>query len=264
MYLNPSGTWDKVVLQGLTSTGPIGWPIPDGCAPECRYNFTYAAPAIRCSDLTPNQINDGGRSTTPRTFEDPPAAYLMYYDADPTTVSLISIVNFDLETDQFSWTVAYFPFAASNMEVGAVINAAGSTCTFYNATYEAQTHFVNGTQQSSVSVVEFHDTLNTTQRRPNVTQVFDGGTGKFVAGLAAPLHAFALADAITLRLLGAIIRFPDGPIQHFGNGTGTLLLETDLFESPGLFNLSTRQFPGVNVSSSVTNISQGPCYTHPK
>ncbi|KAJ7938454.1 hypothetical protein B0H13DRAFT_2648826 [Mycena leptocephala] len=226
-YLGPSGTWDKVVLQGLTSSGPVGWTIPDGCSPECRYNLL----------TTPPQ-------------SDPPAAYLMYYDADPKSGLLTG-------EPEFVWTVAYFPFAASNMEDGAVINAAGSRCTFYNATYEAQTHFVNGTQERSVSVVEFHEALNTTMRTPNNSHVFDAEeTGRFVPGLGAPLHFFAFADAITSRLLGAIIRFTDGPIVPFGPGTGTLLLETDLFESPGLFNLSTPRFPGVNVSSSVTNMSQ--------
>ncbi|KAJ7438161.1 hypothetical protein FB451DRAFT_1304183 [Mycena latifolia] len=264
-YLGPSGTWDKVVLQGLMSSGPVGWTIPDGCAPECRYNFTYAAPAIRCSDLAPDQINDGGHSPSPRTFQDPSAAYLMYYDADPTNGLLTGIVNFtaqglrnaeDLASDHFVWTVAYFPFSASNAEDGAVINAAGSICTFHNATHEAQTHFVNGTQQSTVSVVEFNEALNTSMRRPSQDHVFNaGGTGRFSPGLGAPLHSFAFADAITARLLGAIVRFADGPIVPFGDGTGTLLLETNLFQSPGFFNLSTPQFPGVNVSSSVTNMS---------
>jgi hypothetical protein len=193
----------------------------------------------------------------------------MYYDADPKSGLLTGIVNVtaqgvrnptaDQESPEFVWTVAYFPFAASNMEDGAVINAAGSRCTFFNATYGAQTHFVNGTQERSVSVVEFHEALNTTMRTPNNSHVFDAEeTGRFVPGLGAPLHFFAFADAITSRLLGAIIRFTDGPIVPFGPGTGTLLLEIDLFESPGLFNLSTPRFPGVNVSSSVTNMSQGP------
>ncbi|KAJ6496889.1 hypothetical protein DFH09DRAFT_1447691, partial [Mycena vulgaris] len=45
---------------------------------------------------------------------------------------------------------------------GALINAAGAMCVFHNATHEAHTHSFNGTQEISVSVVELHDALNTT------------------------------------------------------------------------------------------------------
>ncbi|KAJ7448915.1 hypothetical protein FB451DRAFT_1411041 [Mycena latifolia] len=275
-YSGPSSSWDKVVLESLTSAGPLGWTIPGGCAPECRYNITYYAPAIRCSELAPDQINDGGRSTVPRVFQDPPAAYLMGYDAEPAKAFTTGIVNFTAvndpfdftsSTDQYIWTLAYFPFVASNADEGALINAAGSMCTWYNATHAAQTHFVNGTQESSVSVVEFHDALNTTLRRPghifneeaNINLPVVGGPGVgFAPGLGGPLHFFAVADAISARLLGTITRDWSGNfVQQGPRNTASLILETTLFESPDSFNASTLQFTGLNISSSITNMSQG-------
>ncbi|KAJ6578271.1 hypothetical protein B0H19DRAFT_577421 [Mycena capillaripes] len=274
-YVGPSGTWDKVVLASLTSEDPVGWTIPDGCAPECRYNITYFAPALRCSDLAPDQIDDRvGNSTglriTPRTFQDPPAAYLAFYDTIPVSAIVPSIVNFTAigsasnlvsGTDEFTWTLAYLPFSASNSDDGTLINAAGSTCTFYNATHHAQTHFANGTQASSVSVVEFHAPLNTTQRHPghvfnengsNALPVVGGVGVAFAPGLGGPLHFFALADAMTARLVGQVDRDIHGTITQ----TQTLLLETNLFDSPYRFNASTQRFTGLNSSSAITNMSR--------
>ncbi|KAF7326745.1 hypothetical protein MVEN_02593500 [Mycena venus] len=273
-YASPSGTWDKIVLAGLTSENPLGWPIPDGCAPECKYNITYFAPALRCSDLTPDQIDDRAPSdamrVVPRTFQKPPAAYLGFYDTILASAIVTGLVNFtsvgsrinpSSGSTDYSWTLAYLPFAASNANDGALINAAGSTCTFYNATHRAQTHFANGTQASSVSVIEFHSPLNTTQRHPghlfnqdgNINNPVVGEVGvAFAPGFGGPLHFFAIADAITERLLGDVTRDIHGTIV----AQGTLVLETNPFESPYGFNASTQRFTGLNSSASITNMSQ--------
>src|ERR1700761_7757074 len=138
-----SSTWDKAALEALLSTNPVGWPMPVGCGPaNCAYNFTYSAPAVQCSDLAPNQIDDGSPDSprfVSRVFQDPPAAYLLAYDSRQGE-SVTAALNFTSSMGDngasplYVWTLAYVPFLASNANAGALINAAGSACTLYNAT----------------------------------------------------------------------------------------------------------------------------------
>ncbi|KAJ7122297.1 hypothetical protein C8R44DRAFT_981472 [Mycena epipterygia] len=267
-YDGPSGTWDKIALAGLIAGGPVGWPIPPGCAPECQYNFTYFAPAVRCSDIAPDAIDDGasdGLRTVSRVFQDPPAAYLLDYDTIIANALETYIVNFtDTESapdNQYQWTLAYLPFNAANNDNGTLINAAGSSCTFYNATHEAQTHFFNGTQESSVSVVEFHDPLDTSvtsdlhvfNENGNASAPLVGTPGvSFAPGLGGPLHFFAIADAISNRLTGEMYRSSAGVITT----VTTVLIDTGIFESPDSFSQNIQRFPGLNISSSVVNVSE--------
>ncbi|KAJ6564087.1 hypothetical protein B0H19DRAFT_75303 [Mycena capillaripes] len=295
-YGGASDTWDKVVLTALTSANPVGWPIPAGCAPECSYNFSYAAPALRCSDLTADQIDDGSDDThrlVPRVFQNPPAAYLLNYDTKITKLGGNAVLNFtgigsypsasaDPTPPEFNWTVSYVPFAASNLENGATILAAGSTCQFYNATHNVQTHFVNGTQELSVSVAEFHNALNISDRTPggfgaggvfspggNIAEAPVGSIGvAFAPGIGAPLHFFAIADALTARLFGNVGRGIDGVLKTDGNEATTLtnaaehitlVLDTNIFESPYPYNDNLSNFdlfPGLNLTSQFTTVSQ--------
>ncbi|KAJ6511710.1 hypothetical protein DFH09DRAFT_1374384 [Mycena vulgaris] len=276
-----TNTWDRAALLALLSDTPVGWPIPAGCAPECEYNFTYAAPAIRCTDLTPDQIDDGaadGLRFVSRVFQDPPAAYLLGYDIKTTSTGQAAL-NFTTQdryhgagqdlsvpTDQYVWTVAFVPYLASNVDEGALINAAGAVCVFYNATHEAHTHFFNATQEISVSVVEFHDALNTTFKsgayklynQDGGVYTLDGNNTvgvegvSYAPGIGANVHTFAMVDALNNILSGSISR--DANTGVF-TPTQTRITETGLFEpldsfSPGL------QYPGLNLSIGVTNFSK--------
>ncbi|KAF8208091.1 hypothetical protein K438DRAFT_1961609 [Mycena galopus ATCC 62051] len=57
------------------------------------------------------------------------------------------------DNDQYTWTLACVPFLASNVATGVLINASGA-CVFYDATQIAQTHYFNGTPESSVTVTD--------------------------------------------------------------------------------------------------------------
>lgn len=258
--------WDKAALAALLSATPVGWPMPEGCSPECSYNFTYAAPAIRCIELQPDQIDDGALPTyrwVPRTFQNPPAAYLLAYDSQSSGSGYQSSpLNFTVQnqansvTDQYSWTLAYVPYLASNAVDGALINASGSQCVFYNATHNARTHYFNGTQESSVTVTEFHEPLNTTY---TVTSSFAvdllAQPGVFLPGVGGQVHLLAMADAISAHLEGSLII--DG---HFNSlAITTLLTETTIFEPYNVETLGqlTAQNPGINTTASVTNVSIG-------
>jgi hypothetical protein len=263
----------------------VGWPIPEGCSPECQYNITYSAPAIQCTDLQPNQIDDGitDDRTRPvsRVFQDPPAAYLLYYDSSLdqqqktalnfSTVdryhdsnTLFADPDLNVTTDQYVWTLTFVPFLASNENNGALINATGSVCVFYNATHQAQTHFFNGTQETTVSVVEYHEALNTTFKGPYALYSENGDGNApaagvpgvtYAPGIGAHVHPLAMVDAMNGVLAGFISR---DPITGVFLASQTRITETNLFQPldesyPGIM------FPGMNVSTSVTNISVGTC-----
>lgn len=243
--------------------------MPDSCSPECSYNFTYAAPALRCTDLQPDQIDDGVNEIyrfVNRTFQSPPAAYLLAYDALSVGAGYQSSpLNFTVDntatnvTDQYTWTLAYVPFLASNAADGALINAAGSSCVFYNATHVARTHYFNGTQESSVQVTEFHQPLNTTYmaQRGFAGTLTENSTqpGFFSPGVGGQVHLLAIADAISTHLKGDLLI--DG---HFNTLTSTTLLtETSIFEPYNIETLAQVHSanPGMNTTAGVTNISQG-------
>ncbi|KAF8171185.1 hypothetical protein K438DRAFT_1982175 [Mycena galopus ATCC 62051] len=270
-------TWDKAALMGLLSVEPVGWPMPDGCSPECEYNITYTAPAISCTELQPDQIDDGVNDAeryVSRVFQDPPSAYIIRYDSGAgdgsaalnfTTQDRYAAANPDpsITNSDYGWTLAYVPYLASNANDTSLINAAGCLCTFYNATHVVKTHFYNGTQDIWVSVVDYLDPLNTTLKASDGDYNFfnDGGyevnptTGvqgvSFAPGLGAPLHLLAMADAFTAHMIGDMaINSNTGDVL-----STTLLSETGIFESiPS--PIDSLPFPGINVTASITNVTQ--------
>ncbi|KAJ7446104.1 hypothetical protein FB451DRAFT_1292179 [Mycena latifolia] len=258
-YGVPTETWDKTALAALISQDPVGWSMPDGCSPECQYNITYAAPAIRCSDLQADQIDDGVNPIyrfVQRVFQDPPSAYLLGYDSQSTgsgyqTSPLNFSVSNDATASAYTWTLAYVPYLASNGDEGALINAAGSVCTFYNATYVASTHYVNGTQSTRVSVSEFHNPLNTTYR--NGDNLF-AGANLYSPGVGSHVHLLVMADAISAHLEGSLLI--DGHFETLA--TTTLLTETNIFKPYDVDGLSQihSQIYGLNTTAAVTNVSQ--------
>jgi hypothetical protein len=233
--------------------------MPDGCSPECEYNITYVAPAVHCTELAPDQIDDDAQAIyrwVNRTFQSPPAAYLLGYDTIPSGVGYqTTALNFTVEPGEsspnlYTWTLVYVPFAASNGADGALINATGTICTFYNATYAATTHYFNGTQESRILGSEFHDPLNTTDK-------FSDGLDFSVGNAGSNVHLLAMVDAMSAHLPG-ILQF-----DHFGALiTTTLIMESGVFE-PYAHDASIQlggQILGINTTTAVTSISQGAAF----
>ncbi|KAJ7704013.1 hypothetical protein B0H17DRAFT_1193937 [Mycena rosella] len=256
-YGVPTQTWDKTALVGILSETPVGWPMPQGCSPECTYasSIEYIVPAIRCSDLKPDQIDDGVEPMYRTVFQDPPSAYLLGYDALSVGSGYQSSpLNFTVQnattnvSDRYTWTMAYLPFLSSTVPAGSLINAAGSVCTFYNATHAASTHYFNGTQETPVSVVEFHNPLNTTYRQgsPSVNLSAPGTGSHF--------HLLAIADSISTHLEGSVVI--DG---HFSTVVATTLMtQSNIFEPYNADSMAEigGQIFGLNTTASVTNVSQ--------
>ncbi|KAJ7099801.1 hypothetical protein C8R44DRAFT_888488 [Mycena epipterygia] len=134
----------------------------------------------------------------------------------------------------------------------------GSVCTFYNATHVVSTHYFNGTQESHVSVVDFHDPLNTTYRlsgfTPNLFTDSKQPDLFFSPGVGSHVHLLAMADSLSAHLKGSLII--DG---HFGTlTTTTLITETNIFQPYNTESLAQvhSQILGMNTTAHVTNVSQ--------
>ncbi|KAJ7894517.1 hypothetical protein B0H14DRAFT_2683449 [Mycena olivaceomarginata] len=270
-YGSVTETWDKTALAALLSA--IQW--VGRClrgSPECNYDITYVAPALRCSDLQPSQISDGildSERFVSRVFDDPPSAYLLGYDGHALSVNeQESALNFTVQnaatltSSLYNLTLAYVPYSASNGDKGALINAAGSTCTFYNASHLASTHYFNGTQESRVSVVEFHDPLNTIYRhldagpKPVIGPVslFVNSTSPdtFGPGIGTHVHLLAMADSLSQRLQGSVII--DG--FHGDLNTTTFMMQTNIFEPYSVDSLRTGGVAGSRLCINTTR----PCH----
>ncbi|KAJ6554177.1 hypothetical protein B0H19DRAFT_1262568 [Mycena capillaripes] len=264
-YGSVTETFDKTALVALLSDDPVGWTMPEGCSPECEYHITYAAPALRCSDMRPNQISDGmldSERFVSRVFEHPPSAYLLGYDGLSLTVNeQMSLLNFTVQnaatltSTLYNWTLAYVPYLASNGNQGVLVNATGSACTFYNATHIASTHYFNGTQESHVAVVEFHDPLNTEYRH------LDFG---FTAASPEMLPFGLFTDSTQPDILFSPGIGTHGSVIveafHGDVNTTTSILQTSIFEPYNATSLravvAAGRVLGINTTAHVTNVSQ--------
>ncbi|KAF7300916.1 hypothetical protein MKEN_01318300 [Mycena kentingensis (nom. inval.)] len=274
-YGSVSDRWNTTALEALLSTESLGWPIPPGCAPECTYNFTYVAPAVRCADIPPEAIDDGVNAMyrhVPRNFTDPPAAYLLAYDALSVGAGYRSSpLNFTISNQPtlngdfaYTWTLAWLPFRPENNEDsangsgGVLINATGSQCTMLNATYAATARYSNGTQTTTVEVLEYHQPLNTSYKQSfSAFNVYpseaDVGV-RFKSGFGAHLHLLAIADAISQHLAGELVVDAHTNVLT----STTFIAETGVFEPYDVVSLNgvSSVNPGMNTSAGITNVSR--------
>lgn len=265
-----SESWDKAMLKGLLSDDGISWPMPQGCAPACHYNVTYMATALQCSDLSPNQISDGqlqGSINTPSRpdLQNPPVAILSFYDSAGVSTSVLNLTIQDdplSGSDEYKLILAYVPFTINTTFDGKTyIPAYGSICTFYQATYEAHVSYSNSSQTNSVSVVEFHNPLNTTyltmsnlftnSPNPDSTEYFSPGVGQNV-------NFLSMASALTNHITGSIIRSAKDGDFHTEDDNGTAATET-LIVKTGLFIMEEDDITdfsfSLNTAGGVTNLS---------
>ncbi|KAJ6504555.1 hypothetical protein DFH09DRAFT_1439748 [Mycena vulgaris] len=138
---------ERLCLRSSSTPRSAG-PSQLAVRPNANATSPTPPPAIRCTDLTPDDgAADGlrfvSRAALNFTTQD------RYHGAGQ---------DLSVPTDQCVLTVGFVPY----VNEGALINAAGAMCVFHNATHEAHTHSFNGTQEISVSVAEIHDALSTT------------------------------------------------------------------------------------------------------
>ncbi|KAF8223346.1 hypothetical protein L208DRAFT_1412010 [Tricholoma matsutake] len=267
VYSAPSEVWTRTALRAIVADQTLGWPIPQDCAPECTYNVTYDAVALQCSDLKPDQIADGLTLST-KPAPSSPLAYLFGYDGNGSTFYVLNVsisdnsknlVPIGLDPsqaaalsgrDQYGITLTYMTTSAIRARVPQ-----GSICTLYNATHLAQVSYANGTQVSSVRVVEYHNPLNTTYRLfnltdPNAPSTTGDPPPQFAPGTGRHVNLLAMADSLMQYLQGTMyINGLTGALDY--NGTQTLITKTNLFSIN-----STALSGTLDLGEGITNVSQ--------
>ncbi|KAK0436790.1 uncharacterized protein EV420DRAFT_1487406, partial [Desarmillaria tabescens] len=76
--------WERVLSRSFQSDTLIGWNAPAGCGSACNYTIEYAAPALRCFDISQEEIlDDGDGSSGP---SNPSAVLQSKYNTTDTAV----------------------------------------------------------------------------------------------------------------------------------------------------------------------------------
>lgn len=269
-YDKVSEAWDRVAVEALISNKALGWEVPKQCAPECDYNVTYSAAALRCSDLAPNQISNADPRSASNSQETP-AAILSGYNLN---VASPGVLNFTIQIrnisdvvspdtpaalrDHYGITLAFLPFNNTDFE-NPDSPPIGSQCTFYNATYAARVSFFNGTQANDVHVLEYHDPLNSSYLLNSVIVPDDDtsdylSNDHFLSGVGAHVNLLAMADSISKHLVGEM-RWGSVPGVFLYDGNADLILKTDLFNMiSNPIKLTTSL--NLNFAGGITNLSQ--------
>ncbi|KAF9061741.1 hypothetical protein BDP27DRAFT_1337696 [Rhodocollybia butyracea] len=174
-YMAPSTLFKQAIYVAATTDVAPGWAAPEGecvSALSCSYTFNYTAPALRCTDLSPEDIGNGtdpGDGTTVLINLDnwewlDVQNFVGTYNAT-SNLNRTGDVPWNVweDTSIYDLTIAcnphfgvYNPLALQDSELTPV----GSTCTFWNATYSATTAFVNNTQSTSSQILSYNSPLS--------------------------------------------------------------------------------------------------------
>ncbi|KAJ4485237.1 hypothetical protein J3R30DRAFT_1328145 [Lentinula aciculospora] len=168
-FLEPSQRWRQLIIRAASANVAPTWDAPAGCGSSCTYNFTYAAPALNCTELSRQDIWPSGTNTSdsrlafPLNTTDPNESLNEYFfynssfaftasdpskpDVSSSTVDVFYMENFNTTYDQALKLASQYPNPAQ-------YDPRGAHCEYQNATYEAITTFSNNTQSSSVRVKE--------------------------------------------------------------------------------------------------------------
>ncbi|KAK0431390.1 hypothetical protein EV421DRAFT_2024551 [Armillaria borealis] len=136
-YGYPSASLQKVLDRALQSDTLIGWNAPAGCGTACNYTIQYPAPALRCTELSPDEAN------TMLFNSDLPAAY------NATVIQVDGGLKWST-----CMSMAWRTYHAGEKVTSA---ASGANCSIYNTTQQAVISFVNNTGMISPSILSYAD-----------------------------------------------------------------------------------------------------------
>ncbi|KAF9064817.1 hypothetical protein BDP27DRAFT_1229885 [Rhodocollybia butyracea] len=267
-YLQPSDLFKQAIYVAATTDVTPGWHVPEGectSALSCSYTFNYSAPALRCTDLSPNDIGNGtdpGNGTAVlinlddwelpdnRNFvgtynatsnlnrTEPIAFTSVWNDTSPCDLTIACIPHFGVNN----------PLALQDSELTPV----GSTCTFWNATYSATTTFVNNTQTTSSQVLSYNSPISPSNCSIDACINSWGGS----TSILSPDANFAIASRAMAETFVDLFL---GNLTFYGH-TGTFLGagETTSAQLTPLFSVnSTVDLWSFDLTSPSGNLSQG-------
>ncbi|KAF5385543.1 hypothetical protein D9757_006768 [Collybiopsis confluens] len=239
--LSSSQKWQQLILRAMSSNTAPGWDAPAGCGSICSYTFEYAAPALKCNQLTKDDIWPSGVNISNSHLAFGPESFTFYNSTmifpgnSPSSTSvgieIIYLENFDSIT--MGSLVSIDPQEWTPM---------GTRCEIQNATYNAITTFSNNTQISSTQIKEWN--------------------GAPVTGSALTSRSMAyqsVFDSFSSLLIGHAFYEPGKAILNSTNtqviASTTLFNLTGYFTGDGyFFNFSLSSTLRGNLSAGIENL----------
>ncbi|KAK0462303.1 uncharacterized protein EV420DRAFT_1761573 [Desarmillaria tabescens] len=130
----PSPAWEKVLDRALQSNTLIGWNAPVGCGTECNCTVQYNAPALKCTDLSTDEVN----------------AMLWQNPHFPATV-YNATSNLTNPSTGANMSMAWRTYNSNGEST-----TAGARCSLYNTTQQSVVSFVNNTGIISPSIISYN------------------------------------------------------------------------------------------------------------
>ncbi|PBK65011.1 hypothetical protein ARMSODRAFT_1022714 [Armillaria solidipes] len=214
----------RVLDHALQSETLNGWNAPVGCGIECSYTIQYTAPALRCTELSLDEVD----------------ALL------PDSQSLPTIYN---STDSLS-----NPTAGANMsmawrtyEADGRSKTSGAHCSLYNTTQQSVVLFVNNTRVISPAIISYDNLTKFSSNLFTSTHLPIGGNNTLVSDFSPLLTYVAIVSWLYGSLAGSIQYSPKALLAHLSSGDKELLSNNLLFslnETAGTFTPNSENVLG--------------------
>ncbi|VDC04920.1 unnamed protein product [Peniophora sp. CBMAI 1063] len=242
IYMNPSASFQRLARSVLDGGNILSWAPPQGCGRSCSYDIAFGGPVLRCTDIPQSSIGvlDVNLTNAITPSSDPimhpvdsdPSHFLgtaYVYNATSTFLNDTSLagnayyaalepplhdtkaltVDVVYATDEFSLPVdPEYPLIYHN--------TTGFSCGFFNATYAASVSYMNGSQTTSVRVVQYGAPLETLSQ----SDVLAGKNASDINGASPEL----LTTYASLSLVGAMSQYLYGTLSFDFDSTSSFLL----------------------------------------
>ncbi|SJL15166.1 uncharacterized protein ARMOST_18651 [Armillaria ostoyae] len=177
----------RVLDHALQSNTLDGWNAPVGCGIECSYTIQYIATALRCTELSRNEVD----------------AMLPDSDAYPTVYNSTS--SFFDPTTGANMSMAWRTYEADGKS-----NTAGARCSLYNTTQQSIVSFVNNTRIISPAIISYDNlTKFSSGLITDIHLPLVGSNSKYISDLSPLLTYIAIVMWLYGSLEGSIKYSPE-------------------------------------------------------
>ncbi|KAF5390879.1 hypothetical protein D9757_004509 [Collybiopsis confluens] len=234
---SPSQKWQQLVLRAALSNTAPGWDPPAGCGSACSYMFSYSAPALKCTQLSKEDIWPSGMNASSSHLLFDAESYTFY-----NSTNELNVDNYNSSNNNFTLEVVYLDHFNSSAETRDILrtgvinpqqwSSTGAHCRVQSATYQAKVTFSNNTQLSSTHVKEWGNSTSFMFENTNIGIA----ANSIVVSFADILSGSAHYDLLSLLIYTTNTRVIDSTVLFNTTGNNSDLTFFDFTLSPALGN----------------------------
>ncbi|KAK0184143.1 hypothetical protein F5146DRAFT_1145786 [Armillaria mellea] len=214
----------RVLDCALQSETLDGWNTPVGCGIECSYTIRYTVPALRCTELSPDEVD-----TLLPDYQSPLTIYNSTGSlSDPTTGANMSMAWHTYEADDTSTT-------------------AGTHCSLYNTTQQSVISFANNTRVISPTIISYDNLIKFSSDLFTYTHLPIGSNSMLAFDFSPLLTYVAIVSWLYGSLEGSIQYSPKVLLAQFSEEDANLSSNNLLFslnETAGTFTPNSENVLG--------------------